>query len=156
MTVEGHDFRTWPPAAEISWCSKSATIAYTPVEPLRPPEGSTWSIAEIKLTECAPCASCPSCQLVTATLFRFSEINLTPTPNQRHYSAVPPRQEGRTRRHDREAGCDGRGGDAGRASSARTAKACGPDLPTLRPSSRAYEACGRRGQESPVPEESAL
>ena len=35
-------------------------------------------------------------------------------------------EEGRTRRHDREAGCDGRECDARRAWRTRTAKACGP------------------------------
>src|SRR5580693_4785194 len=35
---------------------------------------------------------------------------------------------------DVEAGCDGRGGGARRASPARTVKVCGPGLPTLRPS----------------------
>src|SRR5262245_55533168 len=36
----------------------------------------------------------------------------------------------------------------------RTKKSCGPDTPTLVSSSRAYEARGRQGQESPVPGES--
>ena len=40
--------------------------------------------------------------------FRFSEIcDLS--------CAIPPRQEGRTRRHERGAGCDGREGIVGRA-----------------------------------------
>jgi len=43
-------------------------------------------------------------------IFVFSETNLTAPPNQRQDPAVPPRQEGRTRRHDREAGCGGRAG----------------------------------------------
>jgi hypothetical protein len=53
------------------------------------------------------------------------------------------------------AGCDGRVGLTRRASPTRTAKSCGPGLPTLRPSSRAYEARERQGQESPVSGESA-
>ena len=46
-------------------------------------------------------------------------------------AAVPPRTEGRTRRHERGAGCGGRGGVAGRATLTRTAKSCGPGAPTL-------------------------
>jgi hypothetical protein len=46
-------------------------------------------------------------------------------------STVPPRQEGRTRRHDREAGCDGRERIVRRAMRERTAKSCGPDAPGL-------------------------
>jgi hypothetical protein len=41
-----------------------------------------------------------------------------------------------------------------RTGSWRTQKSCGPGLPTLRPSSQRDERCERRGQESPVPEES--
>ena len=39
----------------------------------------------------------------------------------------------------------------------QTAKSCGPGLPTLRSSSQesSRATCERRGQESPVPEESA-
>jgi hypothetical protein len=44
----------------------------------------------------------------------------------------------------------------GRTAPMRTTKACGPGLPTLRPSSRSDEVRGRREQESPVPGESAL
>jgi hypothetical protein len=47
------------------------------------------------------------------------------------FIAVPPRQEGRTRRHERGAGCGGRGCDARRAARTRTAKSCGPGAPTL-------------------------
>ncbi len=50
-------------------------------------------------------------------------------------------------------GCDGRDGCARRAQSARTAKSCGPDLSTLRSSSRALlvGTRGRWGQESRSP-----
>jgi len=40
-------------------------------------------------------------------------------------------EEGRTRRHDRGAGCDGRARVFWRTTQARTAKACGPDAPGL-------------------------
>jgi hypothetical protein len=42
--------------------------------------------------------------------FAFSETQIS-----RNVPAVPPRQEGRTRRHERGAGCGGRFGDARRA-----------------------------------------
>ena len=38
-------------------------------------------------------------------------------------------EEGRTRRHDRGAGCDGRGRAFRRTAQARAAKPCGPDAP---------------------------
>jgi len=41
-----------------------------------------------------------------------------------------------------------------RSASMRTAKSCGPGLPTLRPSPWRYERRGRWEQESPVPRES--
>ena len=44
---------------------------------------------------------------------------------------VPPRHEGRTRRHEREAGCDGRERIVRRAMRVRTAKSCGPGTPGL-------------------------
>jgi hypothetical protein len=52
-------------------------------------------------------------------------------------SGVVPRSSGGADASSRtwSAGCDGRVDVARRATSARTAKACGPDLPTLRPSS---------------------
>ena len=40
-------------------------------------------------------------------------------------------EEGRTRRHDREAGCDGRACAIRRRAQACTAKACGPGTPGL-------------------------
>jgi hypothetical protein len=50
---------------------------------------------------------------------------------------VPPRHKGRTRRHEREAGCNGRGWRRKTSdTNARTAKACGPGAPTLESSLR--------------------
>jgi hypothetical protein len=58
---------------------------------------------------CAPCAICPSCQSVACTLAcGVGQITSM-------FSRIPPRQEGRTRRHERGAGCGGRFGDARRA-----------------------------------------
>jgi len=50
-------------------------------------------------------------------------------------AAVPTQYEGRTRRHEREAGCGGRGSVARRAALfSRTAKPCGPGAPMQVPS----------------------
>ena len=45
--------------------------------------------------------------------------------------ANPPRHEGRARRHEREADCDGRERIVRRAMCERTAKSCGPGAPGL-------------------------
>src|ERR1700753_1772037 len=48
------------------------------------------------------------------------------------FASSPPHQEGRIAIvTDVGRGCDGRGGAAGRTALTRTAKACGPDPPTL-------------------------
>ena len=68
--------------------------------------------------------------------FRFSEICGS-------VRFIPPRSEGRTRRHGRRAGCDGRGlASSDEGCGRRTAKACGPDLPTLGSTLRAQESGG--------------
>jgi hypothetical protein len=66
--------------------------------------------------------------------------------------AIPPRKRDVTaNRHETwSAGCDGRFWAAGRAARRRTAKACGPDLPTLG-SSFARRFATRRGLSSPAP-----
>jgi len=67
---------------------------------------------------------------------------------------ILPDQEGRLAQSPRtlDAGCDGRVGVARRAAQARTAKPCGPDLPTLR-SSPPMPIGGWRGLTSPYPGE---
>jgi hypothetical protein len=72
--------------------------------------------------------------------FRFPENYDCVAPSRRDAEGVS-----RSSRHVR-LGCDGREDGARRASSARTAKSCGPDTPTLVSSSQADEACVRRGQ----------
>ena len=68
--------------------------------------------------------------------FRFSEMHGS-------VRVIPPRSEGRTRRHGRRAGCDGRGlASSDEGCGRRTAKACGPDLPTLGSTLRAQESGG--------------
>jgi len=47
-----------------------------------------------------------------------------------------PHKRGVAQRHQRGAGCGGRGGALGRRALRRTAKSCGPDTPTLVSSSR--------------------
>ena len=47
-----------------------------------------------------------------------------------------PQKRGVAQRHQRGAGCGGRGGALGRRALRRTAKTCGPDAPTLASSSR--------------------
>ena len=65
-------------------------------------------------------------------------------PNQWHLEPSCTQQEGRTRRHEREAGCDGREGVVRRMTSARTAKSCGPGAPWLASSWRRCFASRRR------------
>jgi len=43
---------------------------------------------------CWSCENCPSCRFVAADIFYFSEINLTPTPNQRHDPRRPASARG--------------------------------------------------------------
>jgi hypothetical protein len=59
------------------------------------------------------------------------KIPLYENQNSCHMPAHPTPLEGRTRRHLRGAGCDGRGRCRTTACGARTAKACGPVPPTL-------------------------
>jgi hypothetical protein len=51
---------------------------------------------------CLPCANCPSCQSVAIRRHYYSQIS-------GRFRRIPPRQQGRTRRHGRWAGCGGRG-----------------------------------------------
>jgi hypothetical protein len=59
---------------------------------------------------CWSCENCPSCRFVAADIFYFSEINLTPTPNQRHDPRRPAPDKRGASRSSRtlSAGCDGR------------------------------------------------
>ena len=61
---------------------------------------------------------------------------------QKYGSAIPPRCRGRCGQSSPNVrrGCDGRGGHVRRTWPWRTAKSCGPGLPTLRPSRRDYLA----------------
>ena len=59
-------------------------------------------------------------------------VGIDLTPNQRHILRHPVPHRGAARdRHERGAGCGGRGCVARRAALTRTAKSCGPDTPTL-------------------------
>src|SRR5579863_521947 len=53
-------------------------------------------------------------------------------------------------------GCGGRGSTRDECVCPRTAKSCGPDIPTLMSSSRGDDPRGRWWQESPVTRESAI
>src|SRR5690242_10057782 len=75
----------------------------------------------------------PTCRSTALLIFR---ISLDLDPKSVISSALSRLDEegvSRSSRHVRR-GCDGRGGFARRAMTSRTAKACGPGLPTLRPS----------------------
>ena len=94
---------------------------------------------------CIPCANCPSRQDVAGRLFCFSENFLTPTPNRKHHAPIPPRlkRDVSADRHDTwSAGCDGRDEHVRRTLFVAHVKACGPGLPTLRPSSRDDDLAG--------------
>jgi hypothetical protein len=56
---------------------------------------------------------------------------LCDNPDTFQLPPVPPHRGAARDRHGREAGCDGRDGNARRAGLMRTAKSCGPDIPTL-------------------------
>jgi hypothetical protein len=101
----------------------------------------------------------PSCRRGIVLIFR-NELDLDPKSvfHSRHPASMK-RGVSRSSRHVRR-GCDGRGSVAhdcscGRTVLMRTAKSCGPGLPTLRPSRCGDEPRWRRGQESPGPGESA-
>src|SRR5579863_1434531 len=82
---------------------------------------------------------------------------LISTANHRHFTARPVPPEGRLAIvRKRGAGCGGRFGAFDEWRIRRTAKACGPDAPTLASSLVDTIPARRRGQESPVPEESAI
>src|ERR1700744_2528246 len=81
---------------------------------------------------------------------------LIATPNHRHNSGIPCPQEGRWPSSlTLGAGSDGRRLREDEPRGTRTAKACGPDAPTLASSSwEANASQGRRWQKSPVTGES--
>jgi hypothetical protein len=67
-----------------------------------------------------------SCPAPFAKIFSFA-----PDPNQFTESHRPVPQRGVAQRHQRGAGCSGRGGAQDEGANSRTAKSCGPDAPTL-------------------------
>src|SRR5215472_10341270 len=75
---------------------------------------------------CVSCANCPSCQSAAcARRCRKTQIYST-------FCAIPPRQEGRTRRHERGAGCDGRGWCRETYDIDASAKPCGTSAADLK------------------------
>ena len=88
------------------------------------------------------------CPVPFSKIFRFRR-----RANQIYNSRRPVPQRGVAQRHERGAGCGGRGCAFGRRALRRTEKSCGPDTPTLVSSLR-MQVRRRRWQESPVAGES--
>jgi hypothetical protein len=88
------------------------------------------------------------CPVLLTKIFRFRR-----RANQIYNSPRPVPQRGVAQRHERGAGCGGRGCAFGRRALKRTEKSCGPDAPTLASSLR-MQVRRRRWQESPVAGES--
>jgi hypothetical protein len=84
------------------------------------------------------------CPVLLAKIFRFRR-----RANQIYNSPRPVPWRGVAQRHERGAGCGGRGCAFGRMALRRTEKSCGPDTPTLVSSLR-MQVRRRRWQESPV------
>ncbi len=139
-----------PRGAPLQWITRSGATRGRPSK--SPVVAARWASPNSpirptgRVTQCAPRGASPgpdkhcgkieiclSVQRQTASMFldddsscvfrKFMIVSRRPT-SMRGVRVVT----------DVEAGCDGRGGDARRASSARTAKSCGPGLPTLRSS----------------------
>jgi hypothetical protein len=89
------------------------------------------------------------CPVLLTKIFRFRR-----RANHIYNSRRPVPQRGVAQRHERGAGCGGRGCAFGRRALRRTEKSCGPDTPTLVSSLR-MQVRRRRWQESPVAGESA-
>jgi hypothetical protein len=84
------------------------------------------------------------CPVLLTKIFRFRR-----RANQIYNSPRPVPQRGVAQRHERGAGCGGRGCAFGRRALRRTEKSCGPDAATLVSSLR-MQVRRRRWQESPV------
>jgi hypothetical protein len=78
---------------------------------------------------------------------------LISTPNQKHFPALSRPTKRGVSRSSRTlgAGCDGRFGDARRAAQKRTAKSCGPGIPTLMSSLRGDDLAGDGGKKARSP-----
>jgi hypothetical protein len=93
------------------------------------------SAPTLVLQACVICPTgCPAIFLssLPSKNFSLSPSGKSPLPTR----PVPPHRGAARDRHERGAGCDGRGGAARRAAPMRTAKSCGPDAPTLASSRR--------------------
>jgi hypothetical protein len=85
------------------------------------------------------------------TISVFPNFSLAARPKSLLYPPPSrPTQRGVAQRHERGAGCDGRGCADGRSARRRTAKACGPDIAVL-VSSLARRRARRRWQNSRSP-----
>jgi len=91
---------------------------------------------------------CSGCPAFPEKIFRLRR-----RANQSYTFARPARERGVGHRHERWAGCGGRGGVARRAARKRTAKSCGPDASTLASSWR-WLIRWRWWQKSPITRES--
>jgi len=78
---------------------------------------------------------------------------LISAPNQKHFPALSRPTKRGVSRSSRTlgAGCDGRFGDARRAAQKRTAKSCGPGIPTLMSSLRGDDLAGDGGKKARSP-----